>query len=184
VELPASRPDGVARDDRGLSFADLFEREYGYVHNTLRRLGVQARDVEDVVHDVFLAVHKRWDDYDRMRSVRPWLFAFAFRAASEYRRRARYRFEVLAEVEVGDGGPLADDRLARQDELAQVSAALDSLDFDRRVVLVAHDVDEHTMPEIASLLRISVNTAYSRLRLAREQFSRALARIRARRKTA
>ena len=45
--------------------------------------------------------------------------------------------------------------------------ALDLLDFDRRVVLVMHDLDEVPIPEIASTLDIPLNTAYSRLRLAR-----------------
>jgi RNA polymerase sigma-70 factor (ECF subfamily) len=45
--------------------------------------------------------------------------------------------------------------------------ALDRLDFDRRVVLVMHDLDEISVPEIAAMLEIPLNTAYSRLRLAR-----------------
>ena len=52
--------------------------------------------------------------------------------------------------------------------------ALDVLDFDRRVVLVMHDLDEVAMPEIAAILEIPLNTAYSRLRLARADVANAV----------
>ena len=55
--------------------------------------------------------------------------------------------------------------------------ALDLLDFDRRVVLVMHDLDEVSMPEIASALDIPLNTAYSRLRLARADVLAAVRRL-------
>ena len=34
-----------------------------------------------------------------------------------------------------------------------------------------HELDGHAMPEIAAALGVPLNTAYSRLRLAREQFA-------------
>jgi RNA polymerase sigma-70 factor (ECF subfamily) len=37
-----------------------------------------------------------------------------------------------------------------------------------------HDLEEYTMPEIAHVLGVPLNTAYSRLRLARADFRRAL----------
>lgn len=39
-----------------------------------------------------------------------------------------------------------------------------------------HDVDGHDVPEIATLLSIPLNTAYSRLRLARADFRAAVER--------
>ena len=59
--------------------------------------------------------------------------------------------------------------------------ALDDLELDRRAVLILHDIDGHSVPEIARALSIPLNTAYSRLRLAREQFKAAVKRIRLRR---
>ena len=67
----------------------MFELESPYVLRTLRRLGVTERDVEDMAHEVFVAVHRELDKYDRARPIRPWLFAFCFRIASQYRRKTR-----------------------------------------------------------------------------------------------
>jgi RNA polymerase sigma-70 factor (ECF subfamily) len=152
------------------------------VWNSLYRLGVPERDLEDVTHDVFLDVHRRLAEYDRARHIRPWLFAFAFRAASDYRRRARHRFEIFAEADPGDGALLADDQLALQEELRLVRAALEKIALERRAVFIAHDIDGCAIPEIARSLSIPVNTAYSRLRLARSEFAQAVTRLRAQRK--
>jgi DNA-directed RNA polymerase specialized sigma24 family protein len=44
------------------------------------------------------------------------------------------------------------------------------LDLDRRAVFVMHALDEIPVPEIASTLAIPLNTAYSRMRLARWRY--------------
>jgi RNA polymerase sigma-70 factor (ECF subfamily) len=59
--------------------------------------------------------------------------------------------------------------------------ALDELDLAQRAVFVMHDLDGVAIPEIASMLGIPLNTAYSRLRLARTAFDRAVRRLRAKR---
>src|SRR5688572_25523780 len=46
------------------TFRALFEAELPYVRHTLRRLGVRERDVEDLTHDVFVAVHRGLPGYD------------------------------------------------------------------------------------------------------------------------
>jgi len=56
--------------------------------------------------------------------------------------------------------------------------ALEELDLDRRAVFVMHDIDGHVMPDIAAALGVPLNTAYSRLRLARADFAAAVERVR------
>jgi RNA polymerase sigma-70 factor (ECF subfamily) len=57
--------------------------------------------------------------------------------------------------------------------------ALDGLDLDRRAVFVMHELDEIPVPEVANTLAIPLNTAYSRLRLARVDVAAAIQRFRA-----
>lgn len=165
------------------TFRALFEAESTYVLHTLRRLGVRERDVEDLTHDVFVAVHRNLSAFDPSRPLRPWLFGIAFRVASDYRRRARFLREVECEAEgdLADASPPADEQLASAQARRLVILALDDLALDRRAVLILHDIDGHSVPEIARALSIPLNTAYSRLRLAREQFKAAVKRIRLRR---
>ena len=162
------------------AFRVFFEEQFDYVHRSLRRLGVHERDLEDVTHDVFLAIHGAWERFDASRPAKPWLFAFAFRFASDYRRLARHRLVPTADVDLAHDQPGADVALADLAKRELVQRALDTLDLDRRAVLVLHDVDEVPVPEIAAALGIPLNTAYSRLRLAREALSAAVTRLRAR----
>jgi RNA polymerase sigma-70 factor, ECF subfamily len=52
------------------------------------------------------------------------------------------------------------------------------VDFDRRAVLLLHDLQETPMTEIAAMLEIPLQTAYSRLRVGREELVRAARRMR------
>jgi RNA polymerase sigma-70 factor (ECF subfamily) len=160
-------------------FETVFACEFDYVWFALRRLGVEVRDLEDVTHDVFLLVYQQLDRYDPTRPLRPWLFGFAYWVASDYRRLARHRVEArgdmshLATPEVS-----AVDQLATRQSLELAFKALGEIDLDRRAVFLLHEVEGHAMPEIASALQIPLNTAYSRLRLARGDFAKAVQRLR------
>jgi RNA polymerase sigma-70 factor (ECF subfamily) len=152
-------------------FRAVFDREFAYVWTSLRRLGVAPRDLEDVTHDVFVEVFRSFDRYDPARPLRPWLFAFAFRFASDYRRLVRHRVEVYEEPAGVADTPAADEVVAARELHLLVTKALEAVDLVRRAVFILHELDGASMAEIAETLRIPVNTAYSRLRVAREEFT-------------
>jgi len=165
-----------------IDFTNVFAEHFDYVWFTLRRFGVPARDLDDVAHDVFMLVYQHLDKYDPGRPLRPWLFGFAYRAASDYRRLARHRVEILDEpLEGVDAAPSAIDRAASRQALDLVWTALEQLDLDRRAVFVLHDVEGYSVPEVADALNVPLNTAYSRLRIAREQFTKTMQRLHAQR---
>lgn len=162
-------------------FRAIYDAELPWVWNTLRRVGVPDRHLEDVAHDVFVVVYRRLDDYDRARPLRPWLFGIAHRVASDFRRRAAHAREIPDEEPAAThGGPDAEAQLADDDARAVVARALDTLDEDKRAVFVMHELDDRPVTEIADALAIPLNTAYSRLRLARRDFTAAVRRLRAR----
>lgn len=157
------------------SFRELFESEVEYVWRSLRRLGVREADVEDVAHEVFLAVYHHLGDYDPRRPVRPWLFGFALRHALRYRDQARFRRERGGlDWEPVDEMPGPEAQLASAQARQLVLAALEQLPMERRAVFVMAEIEGHGMPEIAAALEIPLNTGYSRLRLARAEFRRAV----------
>jgi RNA polymerase sigma-70 factor (ECF subfamily) len=158
--------------------AAVFDEHFDYVWNTLRRLGVRASDLEDQVQEVFVKVHSKLGEYDPGRPIRPWLFGFAYRVAADHRRLARHRHEVTGlHAEPFEPGAAADEHIALREDRAIVEAALDAVPLERRAVLVMHDVDDVPVPAIAATLGIPLNTAYSRLRLARADFTDAWKRL-------
>jgi len=68
-----------------------------------------------------------------------------------------------------------DTALLRREQLSRLDAALETIDVGRRAVLVLHEIEEMTAPEIAEVLGIPLNTVYSRLRVARAELEQALA---------
>jgi RNA polymerase sigma-70 factor, ECF subfamily len=164
-----------------VDFPTLYKQEFAYAWRTLRRLGVRERDLPDLAHDFFIVVFRHLSDYDPSRPLRPWLFGIAFRTVSDYRRSARFVRETLGDApELVDRAPAVDERIAERQAREVVIRVLDGLDLHRRAVLVMHDLEGQPVPEIATALAIPVATAYSRLRLAREDVAAAIKRLRAR----
>jgi RNA polymerase sigma-70 factor (ECF subfamily) len=167
----AVQAEASSREAQRPAFRAVFDREFAYVWTSLRRLGVAARDLEDVTHDVFVEVFRSFERYDAARPLRPWLFAFAFRFASDYRRLVRHRVEIYEEPAGVAETPAADELVAARELHLLVGKALESVDLVRRAVFILHELDGEPMAEIAETLGIPVNTAYSRLRVAREEFT-------------
>jgi RNA polymerase sigma-70 factor (ECF subfamily) len=169
--------------DAAAGFRALFDGNFVFVWNSLRRLGIGEADREELVNEVFFRVYKAIDQYDPERPVRPWLLAFAARVASEHRRLARHRSEIL------DSGPeavapttAAESGLEQAEQRAILAEALDTLDDDKRSVFVLHDLEEMITADIARALGVPEGTVSSRLRAARAELGSAVRRIRARRK--
>lgn len=168
----AQSPDG-APDTR-----QVFATEFSWVYRTLQRFGVRRADLEDLTHDVFVIFHARRGEFDPSRPLRPWLMGIAFRVASDYRRRASHRKELLQPAEEppdSKPNPEASTERARKREL--LLRAFETIEPERLAVLLLHDVDGVAAPQIAGSLGIPLNTAYSRLRLARRDLAKAVAQL-------
>lgn len=177
AEAPAAPAGAAAAASPRPAFAEVYDGHFKAIWLGLRRFGVWDRDLEDAAHDVFIVVHRRLADYDPARPLRPWLLGIAARVASEYRRKSQHRHEVVSEdVEAESSrlptftpahGVRADRALDDKERRELLHRALDTLDFDRRTVLVLHDIEGHAMPDIALALEVNVNTLYARLRQGR-----------------
>lgn len=169
---------GAPTDDSWVE--EVFRANARFVSNTLRRFGVPTEDLPDQLQEVFFVVFRMQRSYDVTRPLRPWLFGIAYRVAGRY-RQARGRgtaSEDLDDVVVADRAPLADATIETREAQALVLAALERVDLGRRAVLILADIEGETVPAISEALQIPLNTAYSRLRLAREEFSQAVTRLR------
>jgi RNA polymerase sigma-70 factor, ECF subfamily len=174
---PASEGDAPALG----GFDDLYRAHFAYVWRTLRRLGVAPDDVEDLVHDVFVVAHRRLEDFDRGRAMRPWLFGIAFRLASENRRRARNRREIpTPSIDPPGAIPLADALIETDERRQLVLDCLEVLSFEQRAVLILVDIDGEPPAEVALSLKTPIPTVYSRLRSGRAKFAAAVRRAKLR----
>jgi RNA polymerase sigma-70 factor (ECF subfamily) len=153
-----------------LAFDDVFREQFSYVCRTLRRFGVREGDLDDVAQDLFVAVHGRFTEWDRKRPIRPWLVSFAYRFAANYARLARHRVEPGLNEDAPSRARSPEQNAEERQAQALVIEALQYVKLERRPVLTMHDIDGFSPSEIARALEIPLNTVYSRLRLARQDF--------------
>jgi RNA polymerase sigma-70 factor (ECF subfamily) len=167
-----------AAESRTRSFRALYDGHVDFVWRNLRRLGVHESDVDDRTQEVFVVAHRRFDQFeDRGHGPRAWLFQIVLRVASDARRHRRRHPE---DPDGGDAMGRASvdasqaDAILKREALSRLDAALETIDLGRRTVLVLHEIEEMTAPEIAQVLGIPLNTVYSRLRVGRAELEAAL----------
>lgn len=164
------------------TFDEVYEEHVDYLWRAARGMGVSPSAIDDVLQDLFLVVHRRLPEFEGRASVRTWLTRILVRVVSEHRRRFRRKesgHDELVEDSLDTQQPTPADEAARNQAVALLSEILGSMDEDQRVVFVLAEVEQLPVPEIAASLEVNVNTVYSRLRLARKDYEKHLARLRA-----
>ena len=162
-------------------FRALYDAHFEFVWRSLRRLGVREPDVLDIAQKVFLVAHLKLAEFEGRSRVTTWLFSICQRVASDYRRSAPVRREVATEASelerVSESHGVALEQLEARQKARLAEAILDKVPETQRVVLVLFELEGMSGEEIAELLEVSVGTVRSRLRLAREAFSREAKRL-------
>jgi RNA polymerase sigma-70 factor, ECF subfamily len=162
------------------SFQELCAAYLEFVWKCARAFGSKSDEIDDVVQDVFLVVQRRHADLKEEGLARSWIYSITRRVVSTHRRRRRER-DSRASPDVDSLRSHAESPLAateRQQEVRLLSALLDGLDDRMREVFVLSEILEMSGREIAETIGIPMNTVYSRLRAAREEFDAAAQRQR------
>lgn len=176
LDLEVDAPSSMS----GVDFRALYDANVAFVWRNLRRLGTWPSELEDRTQEVFMVAFRRLPTFeDRGFGARAWLFQILLRVASEARRHRRRHPEDATEdlgadcvSESSESDPSAVLQLRR--DVEALDRALATIDVGRRAVLVLHEIEEMSAPEIAKILEIPVNTVYSRLRVARAELELAL----------
>ncbi|HWB76801.1 MAG TPA: sigma-70 family RNA polymerase sigma factor, partial [Nannocystaceae bacterium] len=155
-------------------FAALYRHQFGFVWSLTAHFGVPQAAREDVAQEVWLIVHRRLDTLRPDASARAWVASITRRVASRHHRAQQRADRKLAALEVIEERSNA---TFRPDSFALVDAALAGMEPAQREVFLLTQVEELSGPEVAEILEVSVNTVYSRLRLARARLADALAEL-------
>jgi RNA polymerase sigma-70 factor (ECF subfamily) len=165
---------------RPSDFDDVYAQNVEFVWRCLRALGVREAAVDDAAQDVFLTVHRRLASFRGDGPLRGWLFGIARNVAFHHQRGARRKgsgHDPLS-MELPSAGPSPLEQAEDAEAGAFVMSFVASLPPKRRDVFILASLEQLSIPEVATALSIPVNTAYTRLRAARAEFHRALARRR------
>ena len=162
------------------SFESIYRQYFDFVWASVRRLGVGPPAADDVVQEVFIVIHSRLHTLEQPQALRSWIYGVVRRTVSGYHRSRRTKdasgAALAAELDEPRGPPTPFDLTEQNDQVKLLWSLLEELDEPKREVFAMAELDELTVPEIAEILGIPLNTAYSRLRAARQAFEEALAR--------
>lgn len=137
-----------------------------------------AADLEDVVQEVFLQVHRSIRDFRHGARFSTWLYRVTVNVVLMHRRAAKSR-PVFGDAPEGvsavDQRPFADDQLERQRRVAAFHRLLDRLSEKKRAVFVLHELEGLSPGEIAKIVGSPVLTVRTRLFYARRELLALLA---------
>jgi len=162
-------------------FRALYDAHVNFVWRCLARFGVREADLMDVTQKVFVTAFVKLPTFEGRSALTSWLFGICQRVASDYRRSAAVRREVVTDVVELDRRANGGEELEQQREARRraklAESIVDKLPETQREVFVLFEIEELSGEEIAALLHISVGTVRSRLRLSRATFRREVQRL-------
>ena len=172
VPSPAATLNVVTQSsDRDTRLRAMVDRYLDFVARVLRNAGTPEAEVDDDVQRTFIAVANRLDDV-RPDAEKSFLLQTALRMAAHARRTLARRREVHdSDAQLRIQAPLQPEQMLDQKRSRELlDEVLDQMSVELRTVFVLYELEELSMTEIASTLRIPQGTVASRLRRARADF--------------
>lgn len=155
----------------------LYDRHRQLVYRTLLAVTGDSEVASDLLHDVFLRLHRFIDRVDTTRPLEPWLYRMSTNLAYTWMKRNRKWLHPLDEMSewLGSSGKNSPpDLVERQDDLDRIQQALSTLSLSQRVVVVLYYLNDLSLQEISEILEIPVGTVKSRLHYGRQALRKKL----------
>lgn len=159
--------------------ADLYNRTYNSVYQSVRMLIKDEDTVLDIVQDAYIKGFQSLAQLKNPDSFRPWMKTIAVNLAKNYlvKKKAVLFSELIEDDE--ESGPevkIADDDIDTRPELAvdqretlrMIRQILDELPDEQRLLISLYYYEDKNAREIGEMLGINENTVRSRLKAAKK----------------
>ncbi len=153
--------------------ADIWFRENIYPHEPMLKAWLSNRfssgvDIDDVIQEAYVRILKAYHQ-NEVKAPKAYLFAVSRNLAMDIVRRSKIiQFNSLTETEnsdVLDAGDSIPESIARNQELALLTKAIQTLPAQCRRIFTLRKVYCMSQIEIAEKLGISVNTVATQLKI-------------------
>jgi RNA polymerase sigma-70 factor (ECF subfamily) len=147
-----------ARDGDRRAYADLLRGIAPLLRAFIGRRVSAAGDVDDIVQDILLSIHRAGHTYDSDRPFKVWMFAIARHRLNDY-LRARYRSaKNLPAVPLDRAGEIAAEDVTEGAELREyLLMMLDMLPEKQRRIVTMMKLEGRPAQEVAAALGMSVS---------------------------
>ena len=168
------------RDGDMAALAILVEKYKRLVYRVAIQITKNHEDANDVMQDTFLKVYESIHSFRQDAAFETWLYRIVVNHATNLvkrrERRREYSLSVISETEIHPdlkrtaelaNNPHLD--AERKERQRWVTQAVNSLPLKQRTVVILHEFEGLTHPEIAAILNCSEGTVRSRLHYARQK---------------
>ena len=160
------------------AFRELFRAHRQDVTRLAQRMLGRTTDLDDIVQEVFLQVHRSIRDFRHGARFSTWLYRVTVNVVLMHRRAAKSRpvfGEAPESLMAVDQRAGADEQLERVRRMQAFHRLLDRLSEKKRVVFVLHELEGLSPGEIATIVGSPVLTVRTRLFYARRELLTLLA---------
>ena len=180
------RRPGGAITTTVLEEADRLAPQRGAIYRYILRMVRNPAEAEDLTQETLLRAHGKLATLEDEARLVPWLYRIATNVTYDRFRQASYRHrpqplsaggeepDRQAEADVADTGPRLDKLMEQRQMSSCVQDYIAALPESYRAVILLHDVQGLTNPEIAEMLGLSLATVKIRLHRARNRLRAAL----------
>lgn len=160
------------------AFRQLFRNHRDDVARLVFRMTGASHELEDLVQEVFLQVHKSIADFRGDSRFSTWLYRLTVNVVLMHRRSAKSRPQLVPDVLAAapkDARLLPDEQVARRRRMVAFARIVDRLSEKKRTVFILHELEGMTPSEIAKIVGAPVLTVRTRLFYARRELAAMLA---------
>lgn len=170
----------TSEPERPESVDAIYDRYAPQVERWARRLAGPRFDAEDLLHDIFIVVVRRWHEFRGEAKVTTWLFRITqqvvrWRRRNDSIRRLLWDRHGRDTCDLGISVPTPVDELERRERHRRLYQALDQLPDKYRTALVLSALEGMSGEQIAELTDTEVNAVWVRLYRARAKLADLLA---------
>jgi len=165
----------LSGDEQG--FTMLVKKYQDQVANIVHSLTQPARNVDDIVQEVFIKVYNGLRAFRKEAEFSTWLYRITLNTTYNYIKKEERYVPVDAVEETVASSKHTWGDLESREKQELVSQALKSLPFQFRSAIVLKEIEGLTYKEIAKALNCRIGTVESRLFRARKMLKEILTPI-------
>jgi RNA polymerase sigma-70 factor, ECF subfamily len=152
------------------AFEELYRQSSGFIYSTVLGMVDHSVDAEEITQEIFIKIYKFLPRFRFASSFKTWVYRIAVNTVMNYFRKVKRNKEV----------PLTDaldqkhhtdfvNPLMKEETDRKVRALFSLLDPQQRRCIVLRSIQGLSYREIASVLKMNMNTVRTQIKRAREK---------------
>ncbi|MCK5148464.1 RNA polymerase sigma factor [bacterium] len=165
-----------SQDGDKAAFGLLMHQHQDYAFRLAYRLLSCSEESRDVVQESFIRVWQHLDTFRKHHRFTTWLYRIVVNLATDRLRQRQRRPSITIDKvpEIADDSASAQVSMEQRETAARIESLARTLPEKQRLVFILRDLEDRTVEETATILKIGKGAVKSHLHLARRKIRKAL----------